>query len=83
MGRGSREDGAKARRMILAELVRRWEEMEPELSYAGLAARLGMSESNVRHHIRKLREMRYVHDDGLVCTVLGYREIRGERHLTT
>lgn len=83
MSRGSREDGAKARRAILAELVRRWENMEPELSFAGLAERLGMSETNARHHIRQLREMRYVHPSGLVCTPLGYREIRRDGGLTT
>lgn len=83
MGRGSREDGAKARRTILAELVRRWENMEPELSAVALAAHLGMDRTSLRYHVRLLRKSGYIHNDGLVCTALGYREIRGISPLTS
>lgn len=69
--------------MILAELVRRWENMEPELSAVALAAHLGIDRTTLRYHVEKLRSSGYVNKEGLVCTALGYREIRGASPLTS
>lgn len=82
MGKGSRVDGARNRRRILEELVRRWETMQPEPSAVELANLLDLDRTSVRAHVVILRRAGYIHQDGLVVTPAGYREIRGANPLT-
>lgn len=83
MGRGPSQKGIEARQKILAELARRWEEFEPQPSYAELAAELGMSYGVFQHHLRGLRAAGLVQPPpDLWITRAGYLEIRGNTTLT-
>lgn len=82
MGRGPSQKGIEQRRKILAELARRWENMEPELSIAVLAREMGIERNSFYHYLKDLRDLGLVHPSAVLVTPAGYAEIRGQRRLT-
>lgn len=80
MGRGPSQKGIEARRRILAELARRWEEFEPQPSYVELAKDLSMGYGGMIGHLRILRDAGLVHPQpDLWITRAGFEEIRGKQ----
>ena len=82
MGRGPSQKGVEARRRILAELARRWEEVEPPPTWKAMMAAVGMSNGSLEHHLRGLREDGLVHEEALWITRAGLGQIRPSLELT-
>lgn len=82
MGRGPSKKGIEARQRILAELARRWREVEAPPTWIDMMAALGMSSGNLDWHIRKLRSEGLVHPGALWITRAGLDETDDNQGLT-
>lgn len=76
MGRGPSQRGIEARQKILAELARRWENMEDLPGWKDLEAVTGLKAATIAYHLRALRQSGYIHQEHLQITKSGYSQVK-------
>jgi DNA-binding transcriptional MocR family regulator len=74
MGRGPHAQGERTRGRLLADLARRWRDLEPTPSMETVAVALGVSRATVLHHVAVLRERGDIRPDALWPTAQGLRK---------
>lgn len=83
MGRGPSQKGIEQQRKILAELVSRYLEFEPQPTTMQLSEATGIPRGTLEHHLRMLRKSGMVHPNDLWITRAGFDAFQSFLRLTS